>query len=127
MEGKPRMFSVSETALLLGISESYLTNALEHENGLYPRRNHRGERVYSAGDIAILRRMGVGQRPRRLRFEGVTRELGLRAPFGTDPPRGSLEAQLHARVVKRMEQEELEKLSAIREEARRRRAAEWRG
>jgi hypothetical protein len=123
---KPRMFSVSEAALLLEISESYLST-LEHEHSMYARRNQRGARVYSAADIAILRWTGVGPRPGRLRFEGVAKELGLHAPFGFDPPRGSLEALEHARVVKLLEQKELERLRTIREDTWRRRAEEWRG
>jgi len=68
------------------------------------RRTERGKPFYTASDIAILREMGVGKRPRRLRPPG--------------------EAMLQARTTKPMEERELERLRAIQEEARRQRARE---
>jgi DNA-binding transcriptional MerR regulator len=108
------MFSVSETALLLGISKSYLST-LEREHAMYARRNQRGKRVYSAKDIAILRAMGVGSRPRRLRFSFSTYDS-----FGRELPEGSVGAW-----EKSLEREELERLRSIREGQKQRWAKEW--
>jgi hypothetical protein len=129
LEYRPRLFSVAETAQLLGISRSYLST-LEREHALYARRSERSTRFYTAGDIAILRKMGVGERPGHLRsVDAARRELGLHAPFGMDPPEGedSQEAKEHAQALKIIEEQEMERLRTVREEARRRRSQSWRG
>ncbi len=102
-EYRPHRFSVKDTALLLGISRSYL-GTLEHEHSMTARRTERGKPFYTASDIAILRKMGVGKRPRRLRPAG--------------------EVMHQSRTTKPMEERELERLRAIQEEARRQRARE---
>jgi hypothetical protein len=102
LEYRPHRFSVKDTALLLGISRSYL-GTLEHR---LARRTERGKPFYTASDIAILREMGVGKRPKRLR------------------PMGEAMFQARARTTKPMEERELERLRAIQEEARRQRARE---
>ena len=119
MEYRPRLFSVAETALLLGISKSYL-RTLEREHALYARRSERSTRFYTAGDIAILREMGVGQRPGHLGSEDeARRELGLQAPFGRDPHEDSLGVKEHAWALKRIEEQEMQRLRALRGEPER--------
>jgi hypothetical protein len=114
LEYKPHMFGVSETALLLGISKSYLTT-LENEHAMYARRNHRGARVYTGADIAVLREMGVGKRLRRLRSScDVIIELGL-SSFGREPHEESMGAQEHARAARTLERQELVRLRCLRE------------
>ena len=123
-EYRPHMFSLAETALLLGISKSYLTT-LENEHSMYARRNDRGTRVYTAADIAILRAMGVGSRPRRLRsISGAMSETGLFS-FGREPHKDSMYAERHAKAARPLERQELERLQSIRERQRQRWASEW--
>jgi flagellar biosynthesis GTPase FlhF len=108
-EYRPHRFSVKDTALLLGISRSYLgTHRLA-------RRTERGKPFYTASDIAILRAMGVGKRPRRLR------------PMGEVMCQAWMTKPMEERELERlraMEERELERLRAIQEEARRQRARE---
>jgi len=121
-----RRFSLKDTALLLGISESYLST-LEIEHGMVALRNERGEPVYTAADIAILRRMGVGKRQRRLYSSpAVIRGLGLHY-FGRVPGGDPEEAAKQAMAAKAMEERELERLRIVREEAWRRKVREWSG
>ncbi len=57
---------ISEAARQLGVTPHHLR--ILEKKGLIPqaRRDLNG-RIYSAFDIALLRRMGVGQRPRKLK------------------------------------------------------------
>ena len=66
---------IGQCAKRLGVSPHYL-RLLEYEGRIPPaRRDHNG-RVYSEFDIALLRSMGIGARPRRLRrAEEVWREV----------------------------------------------------
>lgn len=122
-EYKPHRFSVKDTALLLGISRSYL-GTLEHEHSMTARRTERGKPFYTASDIAILREMGVGKRLKRLRPTGeAMRRLGLYS-FGMELHESNPLAMLQAEAAKPMEERELERLRAIQEEARRQRARE---
>lgn len=59
-------FYISEVCSELGITPRYLRR-LESQ-GLVPRakRDARG-RIYSPGDIAFLKALGIGSRPRRLK------------------------------------------------------------
>ncbi len=58
---------IGEAARLLGCTPEYL-RTLEREGRIpAPRRDFNG-RVYSPFDIALLRSMGVGQRPYRLKY-----------------------------------------------------------
>jgi DNA-binding transcriptional MerR regulator len=57
---------IGEAAKALGVSPEHL-RALERAGRIpAPRRDYNG-RIYSDLDLALLRRMGVGQRPRKLR------------------------------------------------------------
>ena len=60
-------YSVSETARELGTSADWLREG--EKRGLLPpaRRNLNGHRFYTLTDIEVLKRMGVGQHPRRLK------------------------------------------------------------
>lgn len=57
---------ISETARLLGVTPAYL-RALETQGRIPPARRDFNGRVYSEFDIALLKRMGVGCRPRKLK------------------------------------------------------------
>jgi DNA-binding transcriptional MerR regulator len=60
-------YSVSEVARKLALSADWLREG--ERRGLLPpaRRNINGHRVYTVADIDLLERMGVGQRPHRLK------------------------------------------------------------
>lgn len=55
---------ISEAAAQLGISVTLLRR-LEREGKVPPPRRDLNGRVYAPHEIALLRAMGVGQRPRR--------------------------------------------------------------
>lgn len=57
---------IGELARRLGCTPEHL-RTLEREGRIPPARRDFNGRVYSEFDIALLRSMGVGQRPRRLR------------------------------------------------------------
>ena len=59
-------FHIGEAAQRLGCTPKHL-RVLEREGRIPPARRDYNGRVYSDLDIAILRAMGVGQRPRRLK------------------------------------------------------------
>lgn len=79
VEGESRrMYSVSEASRILKVSTSYM-RTLEEEGRIIPaRRDERGGRIYTATELEILWRMGVGRRPGRLRFVSeVMKEMGV--------------------------------------------------
>jgi DNA-binding transcriptional MerR regulator len=57
---------ITEVARRLGISPQYL-RMLEWQGRIPPARRDFNGRVYSQFDLALLRSMGVGQRPRKLK------------------------------------------------------------
>ena len=57
---------ISEAARQLGVSPQYL-RMLEWQGRIPPARRDFNGRVYNRFDIALLRDMGVGARPQRLR------------------------------------------------------------
>ena len=57
---------ISDAARQLGVTAHYL-RALEAEGKIPPARRDLNGRIYSRVDIAILKKMGVGSRPRRLK------------------------------------------------------------
>jgi DNA-binding transcriptional MerR regulator len=57
---------ITEAARRLGVSAQYL-RLLEWEGIVPPARRDYNGRIYSDFDIALLRRMGVGTKPRRLK------------------------------------------------------------
>jgi DNA-binding transcriptional MerR regulator len=58
---------ISQSATALGISPGYL-RLLEREGKIpLARRDRFGSRIYTDLDLAILRALGVGQRPCRLK------------------------------------------------------------
>jgi DNA-binding transcriptional MerR regulator len=63
MEGHVR---ISEASRRLGVSSQYL-RLLEWHGIIPPVRRDYSGRLYSELDIALLRAMGVGTRPRRLK------------------------------------------------------------
>lgn len=60
------IFHIGETARRLGISPEHLRN-LERGGRIPPARRDLNGRIYSEFDIALLKSMGVGSRPRRLK------------------------------------------------------------
>lgn len=60
-------FQVGEVAASLGVTARYLK--LLEGAGAIPRseRNERGFRMYSVEDLNLLRELGIGTRPRRLK------------------------------------------------------------
>jgi DNA-binding transcriptional MerR regulator len=70
-----RNVHISEAAKELGVNPQYL-RTLEWEGRIPPARRDLNGRIYSEFDIALLKSMGVGQRPRKLKraedvLEGV--------------------------------------------------------
>ncbi len=57
---------ISEVAERLGVSPQYL-RLLEWQGRVPPARRDYNGRVYSEFDVALLRGIGVGSRPRRLK------------------------------------------------------------
>jgi DNA-binding transcriptional MerR regulator len=60
-------FHIGEAARRLGVTTKHL-RALEREGRIPPPRRDFNGRVYTSFDIALLKRMGVGSRPRRLKL-----------------------------------------------------------
>ena len=61
-----RNVHISEAAKELGVNPQYL-RTLEWEGRIPPARRDFNDRIYSEFDIALLKSMGVGQRPRKLK------------------------------------------------------------
>ena len=59
-------FHISETARRLGVSSKHL-RVLERDGRTPPARRDLNGRIYSEFDIALLRSIGVGSRPSRLK------------------------------------------------------------
>lgn len=57
---------ISETARRLGVSSQHL-RMLEWQGRVPPARRDFNGRIYSEFDIALLKSMGVGSRPRKLK------------------------------------------------------------
>ncbi len=57
---------IGEFADRLGVSSEHL-RALERQGRIPPARRDFNGRIYTEFDIALLRSMGVGSRPRRLK------------------------------------------------------------
>jgi DNA-binding transcriptional MerR regulator len=57
---------IGNAASALGVSPEHL-RALERQGRIPPARRDFNGRIYPAFDIALLRTMGVGSRPRKLR------------------------------------------------------------
>jgi DNA-binding transcriptional MerR regulator len=60
------IFHIGEATRHLGITSKHL-RLLEREGRIPPARRDFNGRIYSERDIALLRGMGVGQRPRKLK------------------------------------------------------------
>jgi len=61
-----RSLYISEVCKELGVSPRYLRH-LESQ-GLIPRANRDAlGRIYSLGDLAVLKALGIGSRPRKLK------------------------------------------------------------
>jgi len=57
---------ISEAARRLGVTPTYL-RALEAQGRIPPTRRDFNGRVYSDFDVALLKSLGVGSRPRKLK------------------------------------------------------------
>ena len=57
---------ITEAARRLGVTAGYL-RLLERAGQIPPARRDFNGRIYTEFDIALLRSMGVGQRPRKLK------------------------------------------------------------
>jgi DNA-binding transcriptional MerR regulator len=57
---------ISEAAQALGVSAGYL-RLLEVQGRIPPARRDFNGRIYSTLDIALLKSLGIGQRPRKLK------------------------------------------------------------
>jgi DNA-binding transcriptional MerR regulator len=68
---------IGEAAKRLGVSPHYL-RLLEYEGRIPPARRDFNGRVYSEFDIALLRSLGIGQRPRRLKRAENVLEKAMR-------------------------------------------------
>jgi len=67
------VFHISECARRIGCTPKHL-RVLEREGRIPPVRRDFNGRIYSEFDIALLKSMGVGSRPRKLkRAEEVVR------------------------------------------------------
>ena len=60
------MFHIGEASRRLGVSPKHL-RVLEREGRIPPARRDFNGRVYSNFDIALLKSLGVGSRPRKLK------------------------------------------------------------
>ena len=61
-----RVVHISEAACRLGVTPTYL-RALEAQGRIPPARRDFNGRVYSELDVAMLKSLGVGSRPRKLK------------------------------------------------------------
>jgi DNA-binding transcriptional MerR regulator len=61
-----RVFHISDAAARLSVSPGYL-RVLEKTGRIPPARRDLNGRVYSEFDIALLKALGVGSRPRKLK------------------------------------------------------------
>jgi DNA-binding transcriptional MerR regulator len=59
-------FHIGEAARRLSVTPKHL-RVLEREGRIPPTRRDYNGRIYSEFDIALLKALGVGQRPRRLK------------------------------------------------------------
>jgi DNA-binding transcriptional MerR regulator len=59
-------FHIGEAARRLGVTPKHL-RLLERDGRIPPARRDFNGRVYSEFDIALLRSMGIGSRPRKLK------------------------------------------------------------
>jgi DNA-binding transcriptional MerR regulator len=59
-------FHIGEAARRLSVTPKHL-RVLEREGRIPPARRDYNGRIYSEFDIALLKALGVGQRPRRLK------------------------------------------------------------
>jgi DNA-binding transcriptional MerR regulator len=64
MEGTA--FHIGEAAQRLGVTPKHL-RLLEREGRIPPARRDFNGRIYTEFDVALLRSMGVGRRPRKLK------------------------------------------------------------
>jgi DNA-binding transcriptional MerR regulator len=60
------VFHIGEAARLLGCTPEHI-RTLERKSRIPPARRDFNGRIYSEFDIALLRSMGVGSRPRKLK------------------------------------------------------------
>ena len=63
---KTALYHIGEASRQLGVSPEHL-RTLERDGRIPPPRRDNNGRIYTELDIALLRSMGVGGRPRRLK------------------------------------------------------------
>jgi DNA-binding transcriptional MerR regulator len=61
-----KVIHIGQAAQLLGVTPKHL-RLLEREGRIPPARRDFNGRVYTEFDLALLRSIGIGSRPRRLR------------------------------------------------------------
>jgi DNA-binding transcriptional MerR regulator len=66
MQDMQRDVHISEAARRLGVTPTHL-RVLEAQDRIPPARRDFNGRIYSENDLALLRALGVGLRPSRLR------------------------------------------------------------
>lgn len=68
---------IGAVARELGVSTEFLRTLERQKRMPIPRRNAGGRRLYSPEDLALLRLMGVGSRPRKLKHAEEVLGLGV--------------------------------------------------
>lgn len=68
------VFHISEAARRLGVTPTHL-RALEAQGRIPAARRDFNGRIYSEFDLALLRSIGIGSRPRRLKQAGEMRRV----------------------------------------------------
>lgn len=68
-------YSISEVADLLGVNQSNLRFWESEFKQLKPRRNPKGTRFYSPGDIALIKQIMYLVNEQKLTLEGAKRKL----------------------------------------------------
>ncbi len=71
-----RVLHIGEAAKQLGVSPEHL-RVLEREGRIPPARRDFNGRIYTPFDIALLRSMGIGSRPKKLKQVGEVLEAAL--------------------------------------------------
>lgn len=69
-------YSISEVADLLGVNQSNLRFWESEFKQLKPKRNPKGTRFYSPGDIALIKQIMYLVNEQKLTLEGAKRKLG---------------------------------------------------
>ena len=74
-----RTYTISEVAREVEVSEGWLREGDKRGSLPAARPDEHNHRVYTASDVTLLKAMGCGQRPRRLKS---SKEAAQEAPLG---------------------------------------------